>query len=248
MTTVALGEGREAFLGLFSGSVAVTYYHVAAAKKIERRLSVLAECMAAFRGEEILIQGAVRERDVAWVRPPVVASRDELVAEDGDWDLGECQVQGGLVLRMRVDRRLVPRNLSDRVFRQRFVDRLERAKGRALSRTERRELRAEVTHDLLAKALPTLSYVDAFWSAEGSRLLLFSSSQGMRDCFQELFNKTFGQKLDMTLVRILPPFIGLDSPTDFLVGERLSEVFAPLAATTPSEWVATAEPRGAVAP
>src|SRR4030095_10680683 len=97
--------------------------------------------------------------------------------------LSDCQVDDGFVLRLRVERRKVPAQLLQLVYRQRFFEHQDKA-GKTPGPTERRELRDKVKAELMARALPALSHVDAYWRDRQGELTLFTTGKKARTLFE----------------------------------------------------------------
>jgi hypothetical protein len=156
------------------------------------------------------------EISTGWVAPEgLMASRDwnearlesGATAKDNDWTMAMAAVNDGVVLRMRIDRRKVPAALVRAVYRQKLQreERGVKGKTKRLPRAERDALKQHIRASLTGRALPSCTYVDAFWREASGELWVFTTSETCLKAFEELFSRTFGGKLELALTRIQPP-------------------------------------------
>ena len=215
-------------MGLQSGSVSLCRYRLLGAGK-RHRLSQLGDLLESHKAGPLKLSGVHSEERVGWVRP--VGLDNVELPPDAPWDLTHCQVDDGFVLRLRIERRKVPATLLQLVYKQRFHE-VEAKTGKTPGPKDRKDLREEVKKELMARALPTLAHLDAFWRDEEGELALFTTGKKARELFEGLFLKTFAQPLGQTLVRIDPPLMGLtrDQWEDSQVA---SETLGRLSLTTP---------------
>ena len=97
-----------------------------------------------------------------------------------------------LAVGFRFDRRAVPAVLL-RLERRRLEAERRQARGvPRLGAAARREVKAEVTERLLARALPVPRLYDCLWNLETGRVYLTGIQRTARDAFAELFRRTFG--------------------------------------------------------
>jgi hypothetical protein len=99
--------------------------------------------------------------------------------EDIDFD-------SGFWLRARIDRKVLPARWVA-IYRAAA----EKSRGRALTRRERRELVEDLTEKLLPRVLPAVNLVDAVYTPDQGRLLLFTTAKGVRSEFETLFRRSF---------------------------------------------------------
>ena len=140
---------------------------------------------------------------VGWVLPQL-----EWLSELGDeahWGLRDCRIEGGYLLRMRVEKRQVSSHLLQQLVHQRFLQ--AEMDGDKLNRQLKKALRDEVREDLLTRSLPNLSYCDAFLNDKG-RIYLFSQSKKIREQFEQLFRETFIKNTDSSMLPLKAPFLG----------------------------------------
>ncbi|MEY4632447.1 MAG: putative exonuclease, RdgC [Pseudomonadota bacterium] len=184
-----------------------------------------------------------------WVAPDgLLASREWQAAKDdaggeatdSDWSMAMAAVNDGVLLRMRIDRRKVPAALIKAVYKQKLKREETGKSGRSkrLPRAERDALKQHVRESLTSRALPSCAFVDAFWREAAGELWVFTTSETALKAFEELFARTFGGKLEVTLARIQPPMTA--APADLWTGtatgkgDSLAEQWlSSLAETTP---------------
>ncbi len=191
----------------------------------------------------------VREVTTGWVAPEGLAAvrewRDgaeeagQQAGFDSGWDISIGAVNDGLLLRMRIDRRRVPAPLVQALYKQQLHAE-ENTKGgrkKRLPRTERDALKQHVRETLIGRALPTFAFVDAFWREAAAELQVFTTSEPAIKAFEELFARTFGGPLDVSLMRIQPPMTA--APKGFWangksVGADVDQWLAMLSETIPA--------------
>ncbi len=196
-------------MGFQNGSFSLTRYRVLGR---EKRLSVgeLNAKFLAFQAGTLKLQNASRDLEYGWVLPENPELDDKREIEDS-WTLSDCLFEDGILLRIRVEKRSVPQQLVNIVARKRWLEaKAQEAEAKAEERVQKKQIVDEVKEDLLKLALPSLSYIDAFWKDQDDVIYLFSQGKSTRECFEDLFRKTFGTAHNLTLVRILPPVLGLD--------------------------------------
>lgn len=152
------------------------------------------------------LSGVTKDEVTGWVRP-LGLEKVEL-APDTPWDLSHCQVDDGFVLRLRVERRAVPAQLLQLVYKQQFFEQQAKA-GKTPGPKDRRDMRDKVKAELMGRALPALSHIEAYWRDRQGELTLFTTGKKARSVFETAFTATFANPLNLTLVRIDPPLLGL---------------------------------------
>lgn len=196
-------------MGFQNGSFSLTRYRVLGR---EKRLSV-GELNAKFMGFQagaLKLQNSTHELAYGWVLPDNPELDDKREIEDS-WTLSDCLFEDGILLRLRIEKRTVPQQLLNIVARKRWLEtKAEEADAGAEERVQKKQIVDEVKEELLRMSLPTLSFVDAFWKDQDDVVYLFSQGKATRECFEDLFRKTFGAAHGLTLIRILPPVLGLD--------------------------------------
>ncbi len=125
-----------------------------------------------------IVDAASEEISIGWVSPED-PSGESFPREDHD-------LETGIWLQVRVDKKKLP-------MRWVAIHRAaaERAAGRRLNGKERKTLKEDLAETLLPRVLPTVQIIDVLVDPKGKRVLLFSTSQGMRDEFSKLWRLTF---------------------------------------------------------
>jgi hypothetical protein len=192
-------------MGLESTSLSLTRFKLIGFKK-STSLTQLNELCAAHQARPLKLQGSNKEESVGWIRPPV-ADVDGLSEKD-EWSLSDCRLDGGFYLRLRSERRRISGSLFRNVYKEALIRR-EAKRTNPLSRAERKELTAETKRELLQMCLPSLSFVDGFWRADTGELMVFSASAQAVASFENLFRESFVTPLEMSMVQISLPLMGL---------------------------------------
>ncbi len=195
-------------MGFQNGSFSLTRYRVLGR---EKRLSIAAlnSKFATYQAGPLKLQNSTRELDYSWVLPENPELDDRKATEDA-WTLSDCLFEDGILLRVRIEKRSVPTQLLNIVSKRRWLDTQAQRDDQEPERVLKKQIVDEVKDELLRMSLPSLSYLDAFWKDQEDVIYLFSQGKSARECFEDLFRKTFGQAHNLTLIRILPPVMGLD--------------------------------------
>ena len=93
-------------------------------------------------------------------------------------------------LRMRIDKKSAPTKWLQ-IHRQTA----ERSAGKKLNAKERKELKEDLLSKLLPRVLPTIGLVDALYFPGQQMVMLFGTSNAVREAFLSLFYKTFAISL-----------------------------------------------------
>lgn len=218
-------------LGIQGGSLSLCRYRLLGAGT-RRKLSELNSLIAKHSLGPVLLKGTGREEEAGWVRP---VGLDKLnLPPNAPWDLSSAELEEGFLLRLRILRRQVPGPLLQLVYRQRFFEHEEKT-GKAPGPKERRDLRDSIKAELLARALPSITHIDAFWRDAQGELLVFSTSAKALEIFERLFGETFAKPLGQTLVRIEPPLLGLPF-TSWADEDEAQTALRQLAQTAPAAF------------
>jgi DNA recombination-dependent growth factor C len=219
-------------MGIASGSLSVSRYRLLG-KRSRWSIAQLSELLAEHRAGPIKLSGVYKEEVTGWVRP---LNADDAEVSDSDWDMSHARLSDGYLLRLRVERRKVPASLVQAVYREKFLA-IQRRTGKMPTPKDRRELREEVKKDLMAKALPSLSHIDAYWRDRDGDVLLFATGKGPRQRFEAAFAATFGNPMGQTLVSVAPPLAGLTRDV-FLDSDVATETLGRLSLATPVSFAA----------
>jgi len=106
-----------------------------------------------------------------------------------------------IALTLRCDQLRVPATVKGLYLKRAERRRLQETGRTRLSRSERQELREQVTEELLGKVLPVPSVYEVVWSLDTNVLFLGTTNRTVISTFMDLFTQTFG--LDL---RIAHPF------------------------------------------
>lgn len=215
---------------IYSGQIQVTRYKIlgpgAARRLTQDRLNEAGKKWQAVPLVQLLradyhpADSQAAELSTGWVAPEGVMATKEWIsgieqgatvgsksASEAPWDLSLGTVRDGVMLRMRIDHRRVPAQLVRELYKQKLL--AEQATGngkrKRLSRDERDALKQHVRQQLTGRALPTFKFVDAFWRDEAAELQVFTTSEPALKAFEELFAKSFGASLDISLARMSLP-------------------------------------------
>lgn len=197
-------------------------------------LARLNDLMAPHLAGEVRLKGVQKEELFGWVKPIAlekVAGAPALDDPTAHWDLSDCQVDDGLLLRLRLERRKVPAALLQLIYKRRLYELVAKG-GKQPSPQARRDLRDEIQRDLLGQALPTLAHVDAYWRTRHEDILLFATGKKVRERFEALFNASFAEPLGYRLVSLDPPLQAL-SRDQWLDSDVASATLGRLSSTTP---------------
>lgn len=152
----------------------------------------------------------------------------------GHWDMSDCRLDDGFWLRVRVEKRKLPSQLLQLVVQDMEQEVLaSSSEQKTIGRKQRKELMEKARQDLMAKSLPSISYFEAFWKDESDTIFLFTTSKANRAIFEELFRKSFGKPLALSLVHVTPPLLGLSEGHWQLKGkdQRIAQLEATLPAS-----------------
>lgn len=226
---------------LYQGSFAMTRYRIVGSKPKDSH-GALSKLLKDHKLPPIRIDGPATAEQCGWVRPLLNEMSDELDA--GHWDMGDCVVGQDYLMRVRLDRRKVPTSLMQLLMKSKLRDHLEKT-GKAMGRKDKLALKTELSHDLLKRSLPVIQYIDVLWCFEPQELLVFTTSKSWCSRVEELFYKTFGEPLDLSLMKA-------DHTTSFLSqhakSEReLTQYVERLSQIQPASFASKAKSKGHVA-
>lgn len=121
---------------------------------------------------------AAEATSIGWVSP-IDPTGDSFSPEDMDYEAATW-------LRFRVDKKSAP---TQWLRIHRLAE--ERAAGRKLTTKERKDLKEDLLAKLLPRVLPTIRMIDALFYPAERTVLLFGTSNAVREAFASLFYKTF---------------------------------------------------------
>lgn len=210
-------------MGIYNGSFAFTRYRILG-NPGKTTIASLSKLLTAYIAKPLRLDGPSQPESIGWVRP-LTASDEQVVAEDSHWDMSDCRVDNTFLLRARYERRRVPASLFQMMFQQKLRDHLKKT-GKSMPRAERQELKLQMAQDLLKRTLPVIQFTDVLWREAEGELYVFSASKAVRQRIEQLFHQTFGDPLDLSLVRMdgSVAFIGEGLADESTLNKRLHKV------------------------
>jgi len=194
-------------MGLSSGALSMSRYKVLNLKNPS--LNSLNKGLALNKGAELTLSSALgkfqKQEQAFWVLPDL----PEIQRDGTHWEMADCEVDDGYVMRIRIEKRQVPNELINSLLKERLQS-LARKLERRPNRIEARQVKVELKDELLSAALPNIRYVDLFWSLESEEVTLFSTAKSACMHFEQLFRESFLKPLNGELISITPPLLALD--------------------------------------
>jgi DNA recombination-dependent growth factor C len=164
-----------------------------------------------FRLKPFRLRPSRRELEYGWDIP---ASLSEAETTPEHWDLSDCRLDEGFWLRVRLEKRKVPTQLVNLVAKEKVDQAQQEREGKPVGRKLRKAILDETREELLEQTLPTISFFEGLWKDEADVVYLFTTSKSNCAVFEELFRESFGKHLDLRLVKMTPPLLGL-SPQEW---------------------------------
>lgn len=188
-------------MGIYSGSVAFQRYLIHGGPR-KYSISKLSELLDPFKADPVKLDQSPKAERLGWVRP--LTPQDAETISDGDfWDVSDCVVSSGVLLRMRHERRKVPSTLLQMIYKQKLAEH-QLDTGKPMNRTERQKLKQDLANELLKRTLPHITFIDALWKTEDKELYIFNSSKTMCERLLQLFGETFAQELELDVIKFSP--------------------------------------------
>lgn len=192
-------------MGIQSGTISLSRFRILNAKR-EYKLNELNPLLEKYYLGPLSLKKIGKELSYGWVRP--VGLDDIELPPDAHWDMSHTRIADGYMLRIRVEKRAVPAPLIQLLYKQEIYQH-EAEAGNLPSRKERTQIKDDLKRDLMSRALPAISHIDAFWNEKRSDLTVFSTSKSAKTIFIDLFTKSFADSLGIKIVPIEPPLLGL---------------------------------------
>lgn len=192
-------------MGIQQGTFSVTRYRVIGRKK-NFSFADLNQEFGRFRLKPFRLRPSRRELHYGWDYPSLVTGSQ---APYEQWDLSDCRGEDGIWLRVRLEKRKVSPQLLQLVAQSRIATEQKKRQGKVLSKKQQKEIIDEVRDELLNQCLPSLSFFDAYWQDQADQIYLFTTSKHSCAIFEELFHESFGKALEISLVKLTPPLLGL---------------------------------------
>lgn len=192
-------------MGIQTGTVSLSRFRLLNAKK-SYKLNELNPLLENYHSGPVNLKKIGKELSFGWVRP--LGLDDIELPPDAPWDMSHTRIGDGYMLRMRIEKRAVPAPLVQLLYKQEIYKH-EAESGNLPPRKERTQIKDDLKRDLMARALPAISHIDALWNEKRSDLTVFSTSKAAKTVFLELFEQSFADSLGITIVPIEPPLLGL---------------------------------------
>ena len=211
-------------MGIYTGTVAYNRFRVGGLGQ-KHSIATLSSLLDAFKSPILRIDGSPKAEVIGWVRP-LTPQDSEIIGEDAHWDISDCQVSSGIMLRLRYERRKISTSLLQMLFKNELAKN-NKASGKAMGRQDRLKLKEEIAATLLRRTLPQIQFVDVLWKdtelGNGTELFIFTSSKGASDRVLQLFNQTFSNELDLTLTTLNTTAAWVESEDSDLRLDRIAK-------------------------
>lgn len=193
-------------LGLIKGSISLCRYRLVGENKFS--LEKLNNQFRKYQSGLLeLGNGSAKEMRAGWVMPSGLDIEEERYGDY--WDLSDCEVDEGYLLRLRIERKKIPTEYFQIMLRQK-LDQINLERDKPLGKNARKIVSDELKENLLSKALPVISYIDAYWRTDGL-VTLFSTAKKNKEIFEDFFIKTIAITMGSALVPLAPPLLGLSA-------------------------------------
>ena len=208
-------------MGIYNGTVAYTRFRLLGGRK-KPTIAKLSELLDAFKAPALKIDGLPKAELIGWVRP-LTPQDPDVIGEEAHWDISDCTVTGGIMLRVRYERRKIPTSLLQMIYKQKIAAHAK-STGKTPGRTDRQKLKEEIASELLRRTLPQIQFTDLLWKDHENELYVFSSSKSVCERVLQLFNQTFADELDLALVKLNATTAWIEGDEPDLRLERITEV------------------------
>ena len=214
-------------MGIYSGTIAFSRFRILGGGK-KPTIALLSELLDAFKAPLLKLDGKPQAESIGWVRP-LTPQDPDVWGEDAHWDISDCQVTGGVMLRVRYERRKIPMSLLQMIYKQKLSAH-HKSTGKNMGRSDRQKLKDEIAGDLLRRTLPQITFTDVFWRDSEPELYIYSSSKTVCERVLQLFHQTFSERLDLSVTRLntTTAWIDQDMPEErlSLIAKTEPAVFA----------------------
>ncbi len=137
------------------------------------------------------IDDTAEERSFGWV------CFDNML--DAEWNTAPPEKGAYLTFSLRLDTRRIPAAVLKKHVQLAMEQQLHlmQAQGQKfLTRDQKTEIKEQVKLRLRARTLPVPAYFDVIWDTEKNLVYLGTTTDKIRELFDELFTKTFGLNLE----------------------------------------------------
>lgn len=126
------------------------------------------------------------------------------------WDIADCRFDEGIWLKVRIEKRAVPKQLLSLMFQQKLQQETQRRQGKAPGRNWRKSHLDALKEELLQQSLPSISFFEAYWRDGRDEISLFTGNKTHHGMFLDLFQESFGKPLGLSLVPYRAPLMGFN--------------------------------------
>ena len=207
-------------MGIYSGTVAFNRFRIMGLGK-KPTISRLSELLDNFKAPVLKIDGPPRAEAIGWVRP-LTPQDPDVLGEDSHWDISDCQITGGTMLRVRYERRKIPMSLLQMLYKQKLSEHIK-STGKNMGRADRQKLKEDIAGDLLRRTLPQIQFTDVLWRDKENELYIYSGSKTACERVLNLFNQTFASELDCSLARLSTTTAWIESDDSDLRLDRVAK-------------------------
>lgn len=192
-------------MSIQQGTFSVTRYRIIGRTK-NISLGNLNQEFGRLRLKPFRLRPSRRELHFGWDYPSVASGSK---APHEGWDLSDCRGEDGIWLRVRIEKRKLSSQLLQLVVQGRIDSEQKKRKDKPIGRKHQKAILDEVREELMNQSLPNLSFFDAYWQDQADQIYLFTTSKSSCAIFEDLFRETFGKPLDLSIVKLVPPLLGL---------------------------------------
>lgn len=195
-------------MGILSASVSLTRYRIV--EQVPDRIwPNIPDLLIKFAFQEI--DNNAEERSYGW------ACLDNML--DTNWETAAPQKGSYFTFALRLDTRRIPPAVMKKHYTlelEKLIQNMQEQGKKFVSKEQKKELKEQIRLKLLAKTFPIPAQFDVFWNVGTNRVYLASTTDKIKEMFEELFTQTF----ELHLEAQTPYFLALNE----LGAERSSEL------------------------
>lgn len=195
-------------MGILSASVSLTRYRII--EEVPKQLwPNIPDLLLKFAFEDI--ENTAEERSFGWT------CLDNML--DTNWETAAPQKGAYLAFALRLDTRRISPAVMKKHYTlelEKLIHNMQEQGKKFVSKEQKKELKEQIRLKLLAKTLPVPAQFDVCWNVGNNSVYLGSSTDKIRQMFEELFTQTF----ELHLEAQTPYFLALNE----LGPERGSEL------------------------
>ena len=184
-------------MGILSTSLSLTRYRIV--EEVPGRLwPNIPDLLLKFSFQDI--DDNAEERSYGWT------CLDNML--DTHWETAAPQKGGYLTFALRLDTRRVPPAVMKKHYTlelEKLLKTMQDQGKKFVSKEQKKELKEQVKLKLLARTLPIPAQFDVFWNVDSNHVFLASTTDKIREMFEELFTQTF----ELHLEPLTPYFLAL---------------------------------------